>query len=101
MWRRDVFELAEDWRAGRVSSRALLVAVCMWGTSLRDYGPSRTRAVLEVDVNGAKLDHNLEPSDHWVAYLRWATAQASNPLFGGEPDAVEMALFNGAWPQNS
>lgn len=176
LWRQDVFEFAEDWRAGRVGSRALLVAACMWGTGMRGYGPSRTQAVLEADGNGAKLDHNLEllradqpsdadlrtayvrfnkaspthlyglgpafftkimyfagyrrgvagvqplildrvvaarlpteagpackrsggwPSDHWVAYLRWAAAQASDPSFGGEPDAVEMALFNGAWP---
>jgi hypothetical protein len=37
------------------------------------------------------------PSAQWIAYLRWAAGQASRPEFGGEPDAVEMALFNGEW----
>lgn len=37
------------------------------------------------------------PSEHWIAYLRWAADQATRTVFGGEPDAVEMALFSGEW----
>lgn len=37
------------------------------------------------------------PSEHWIAYLRWAADQATRTVFGGEPDTVEMALFSGEW----
>jgi hypothetical protein len=37
------------------------------------------------------------PSEDWIAYLRWAAQAAARPQFGGEPDAVEMALFSGKW----
>ena len=37
------------------------------------------------------------PAVDWIAYLRWAASQAGRPDFGGEPDAVEMALFDGRW----
>jgi hypothetical protein len=37
------------------------------------------------------------PSTEWLAYLRWAAAQATLPEFGGEPEAVEIALFKGTW----
>jgi hypothetical protein len=37
------------------------------------------------------------PAADWIAYLRWAAGQASRQEFGGEPDAVEMALFDGRW----
>ena len=34
------------------------------------------------------------PAADWIAYLRWAAGQALRPEFGGEPGAVEMALFD-------
>lgn len=175
LWRKDVFAVAGEWLAGRESARAFLVAICMWGTGPRGYGPTRTLAALNTDPDGAKLEHNLHalradhpsedelrvtyqrfnrasethlyrlgpsfftkvlyfagyrrgtgglqplildkqvagrlprsagpaharawgwPSEDWITYLRWAAWAAARPQFGGEPDAVEMALFSGKW----
>ena len=173
--RRNVFTVAEQWRAGHATVRALLAASCMWGHGPAGYGPARALTALRADPDGAKLEHNLEPvlrqhpseaelrdayqrfnsaspthlrglgpafftkilyfagyrrgtggvqplildkrvarnlpteagpaharrwgwpSEHWITYLRWAVGQATRPVFGEEPDAVEMALFSGEW----
>jgi len=173
--RRDVFAVAEQWRAGQATMRALLVIACMWGNGSAGYGPARALKVLCADPDGVNLEHNLElvrgerPSEedlraayqrfnsaspthlrglgpsfftkllyfagyrrgiggvqplildkrvashlpaaagpartrrwgwssgHWIAYLKWAAGEAARPLFGGESDTVEMALFDGEW----
>jgi hypothetical protein len=175
LWRRDVFGVADGWRAGRVSARAMLTVACMWGYGMRGYGPARTLAALDDDHDGAKLGYNLSvlreqdpaegdlaaayerfsrasrtrlyrlgpafftkllyfagyrrgaggvqplildsrvagnlppdaggagrrswgwPAADWICFLRWAVVQARRPGFGGEADAVEMALFTGRW----
>ena len=38
-------------------------------------------------------------SEEWLAYLRWAAAQAE--VRGVEPDEVEMALFHDRWPPSN
>jgi hypothetical protein len=64
LWRADIFGAANDWRAGRLSARAFLVAACMWGYGPVGYGPARVRAVLQDDPDGSSLESNLEPLRH-------------------------------------
>ncbi|MFF4807108.1 hypothetical protein ACFY03_02650 [Micromonospora chersina] len=60
VWRRDVFTVAEAWRAGEASPRQLLSAVLMWGYGPIGYGPWRTARSLEGDPDGKRLAYALE-----------------------------------------
>ncbi|MGW4294252.1 8-oxoguanine DNA glycosylase OGG fold protein [Micromonospora chersina] len=60
VWRRDVFTVAEAWRAGEASPRQLLSAVLMWGYGPIGYGPWRAARSLEGDPDGKRLTHTLE-----------------------------------------
>jgi hypothetical protein len=43
-----------------------------------------------------RYDSGWWPST-WRDYLYWAAKQATRPEYNGEPDHVEMDLFNGIW----
>ncbi|MEU5525516.1 hypothetical protein ABZ744_01075 [Micromonospora chersina] len=60
VWRRDVFTVAEAWRAGEASPQQLLSAVLMWGYGPIGYGPWRAARSLEGDPDGKRLAHALE-----------------------------------------
>ncbi|MER7889287.1 hypothetical protein ABTX15_05630 [Micromonospora sp. NPDC094482] len=60
VWRRDVFTVAEAWRAGDASARQLLAAALMWGYGPIGYGPWRTARSLEGDPDGTRLAHALD-----------------------------------------
>ncbi|MEU9738493.1 hypothetical protein AB0E12_04760 [Micromonospora chersina] len=60
VWRRDVFAVAEAWRAGEAGPRQLLSAVLMWGYGPIGYGPWRAARSLEGDPDGKRLVHALE-----------------------------------------
>ncbi|MEU1684084.1 hypothetical protein [Micromonospora sp. NPDC005707] len=60
VWRRDVFAVAEAWRAGEASPRQLLSAALMWGYGPIGYGPWRTARSLEGDPDGKRLAYALE-----------------------------------------
>ncbi|MGN9778797.1 8-oxoguanine DNA glycosylase OGG fold protein [Micromonospora sp. H33] len=54
VWRRDVFAVADAWRAGEATPRQLLSAVLMWGYGPIGYGPWRTARSLEGDPDGTR-----------------------------------------------
>jgi hypothetical protein len=60
VWRRDVFDVADQWRAGRVSVVQFAGAVLAWGYGTVGYGPHRTRRVLSADPKGARLHAALQ-----------------------------------------
>lgn len=60
VWRREVFAVAEAWRAGEASPRQLLSAALMWGYGPIGYGPWRTARSLEGDPDGKRLAYALE-----------------------------------------
>ncbi|NJP32068.1 8-oxoguanine DNA glycosylase OGG fold protein [Micromonospora thermarum] len=60
VWRRDVFAVADTWRAGEATPRQLLSAVLMWGYGPIGYGPWRTARSLEGDPDGTRLARALD-----------------------------------------
>ncbi|RKN58191.1 hypothetical protein D7193_06275 [Micromonospora costi] len=60
VWRRDVFAVADAWRAGEAGPRQLLSAVLMWGYGPIGYGPWRAARSLEADPDGTRLAYALE-----------------------------------------
>lgn len=61
VWRRNVFAVADAWRAGDATPRQLLTAVLMWGYGPIGYGPWRTARSLDGDPDGTRLAHALDP----------------------------------------
>lgn len=60
IWRRDVFAVAEAYRAGVASPRQLLTAVLVWAYGPIGYGPWRTTRSLDADPDGKRLAYALE-----------------------------------------
>ncbi|MEV4659388.1 hypothetical protein [Micromonospora sp. NPDC049301] len=60
VWRRDVFAVADAYRAGDASARQLLTAVLVWGYGPIGYGPWRAAKSLGGDPDGKRLAHALE-----------------------------------------
>lgn len=60
VWRQDVFDVAERWRVGEISSRQLCAAVLMWGYGPIGYGRWRANQTLATDPDGSRLDGQLE-----------------------------------------
>lgn len=63
VWRRDVFAVADAYRAGSASPRHLLTAVLVWGYGPIGYGPWRAARSLGADPDGRRLAYALrEPA---------------------------------------
>ncbi|MEU8287955.1 hypothetical protein AB0C01_26855 [Micromonospora sp. NPDC048905] len=60
VWRRDVFAVADAYRAGSSSARHLLTAVLVWAYGPIGYGPWRATRSLDADPNGERLAYALE-----------------------------------------
>ncbi|MGC5317247.1 hypothetical protein ACPXB5_00745 [Micromonospora arida] len=60
LWRRDVFAVADAYRAGSASPRQLLTAVLAWAYGPIGYGPWRAARSLEADPHGKTLAYALE-----------------------------------------
>ncbi|WP_328423973.1 hypothetical protein OG470_12825 [Micromonospora sp. NBC_00389] len=60
VWRRDVFAVADAYRAGSASPRQLLTAVLVWGYGPIGYGPWRAAKSLDADPEGQRLAYALE-----------------------------------------
>ncbi|MEO3770113.1 hypothetical protein [Micromonospora sp. B9E7] len=60
LWRRDVFAVADAYRAGSVSPRQLLTAVLVWAYGPIGYGPWRAARSLDGDPDGKRLAYALE-----------------------------------------
>ncbi|MET8257121.1 hypothetical protein [Micromonospora sp. NPDC005205] len=60
VWRRDVFAVAEAYRAGSASPRQLLTAVLAWAYGPIGYGPWRAARSLDADPEGKRLAYALE-----------------------------------------
>ncbi|GGO01901.1 8-oxoguanine DNA glycosylase OGG fold protein [Micromonospora parathelypteridis] len=60
IWRRDVFAVADAYRAGSASPRQLLTAVLVWGYGPIGYGPWRATRSLDADPDGKRLAYALE-----------------------------------------
>ncbi|WP_433537213.1 hypothetical protein ACQPZK_05290 [Micromonospora sp. CA-249363] len=60
VWRRDVFAVADAYRAGSATARQLLTAVLVWGYGPIGYGPWRTARSLGADPDGKRLAYALE-----------------------------------------
>ncbi|MBQ0900424.1 hypothetical protein [Micromonospora sp. U21] len=60
LWRRDVFAVADAYRAGCTSPRQLLTAVLIWGYGAIGYGPWRAGRSLGADPDGKHLAYALE-----------------------------------------
>ncbi|MGW4676919.1 8-oxoguanine DNA glycosylase OGG fold protein [Micromonospora taraxaci] len=60
MWRRDVFAVADAYRAGDASPRQLLTAVLVWAYGPIGYGPWRATRSLDADPDGKRLAYALE-----------------------------------------
>ncbi|MFE9188888.1 hypothetical protein ACFYL6_04680 [Micromonospora sp. NPDC007208] len=60
LWRRDVFAVADAYRAGSASPRQLLAAVLVWAYGSIGYGPWRAARSLDADPNGKRLAYALE-----------------------------------------
>lgn len=96
--RADVFDFAELWRSGGVSSRALTAAVLAWGFGPVGYGVHRTCRILGADPDGALLDAALEgvraerPAEEDLrnAYVRFRT---SSHLKGLGPAFFTKVLY--------
>jgi hypothetical protein len=79
VWRRDVFAVADAYRAGTASARQLLTAVLAWGYGPIGYGPWRANKSLDGDPDGKRLAYALEetvvaaPDEEalWTAYRRF------------------------------
>jgi hypothetical protein len=61
LWRRDVFAIADAWRAGTSTAQQLTVAALLWGFGPTAYGPHRTQQILAGDPDGARLEAALAP----------------------------------------
>ena len=60
LWRRDVFAVADAYRAGSASPRQLLTAVLAWAYGPIGYGPWRAARSLDADPYGKRLAYALE-----------------------------------------
>ncbi|WP_328650800.1 hypothetical protein OG598_21575 [Micromonospora sp. NBC_00330] len=60
LWRRDVFAVADAYRAGSASPRHLLTAVLAWAYGPIGYGPWRAARSLDADPFGTRLAYALE-----------------------------------------
>ncbi|MEU8390383.1 hypothetical protein [Micromonospora sp. NPDC048842] len=60
LWRRDVFAVADAYRAGSASPRQLLTAVLVWAYGPIGYGPWRVARSLDADPDGKRLAYALE-----------------------------------------
>ena len=60
VWRRDVFAVADAYRAGAASPRQLLTTVLAWGYGPIGYGPWRAARSLGADPDGKRLAYALE-----------------------------------------
>ncbi|MER7591812.1 hypothetical protein ABTW72_30170 [Micromonospora sp. NPDC127501] len=60
IWRRDVFAVADAYRAGSASPRHLLAAVLAWAYGPIGYGPWRAARSLDADPHGKRLAYALE-----------------------------------------
>ncbi|NYH45191.1 hypothetical protein HNR22_004918 [Micromonospora jinlongensis] len=60
IWRRDVFAVADAYRAGSASPRHLLTAVLVWAYGPIGYGPWRATRSLDADPEGKRLAYALE-----------------------------------------
>ena len=82
VYRADVFRVAERWRAGEVSARALAAVVLAWGFGPVGYGVHRTVAILAADPDGERLSDALTPlradrpseADLQESYMRFRTS---------------------------
>ncbi|MET8122974.1 hypothetical protein [Micromonospora sp. NPDC005189] len=78
IWRRDVFAVADAYRAGSASARQLLTAVLVWGYGPIGYGPWRAAKSLAADPDGKRLAYALEETSDEDA-LRTAYRRLSDP----------------------
>ncbi|MET7706977.1 hypothetical protein [Micromonospora sp. NPDC005413] len=78
IWRRDVFAVADAYRAGSASARQLLTAVLVWGYGPIGYGPWRATRSLAADPEGKRLAYALEEASDEDA-LRTAYRRLSDP----------------------
>ncbi|MGI5525701.1 hypothetical protein ACQEUX_32835 [Micromonospora sp. CA-259024] len=60
VWRRDVFAVADAYRAGSATTRQLLSAVLIWGYGPIGYGPWRAARSLGADPDGKRLAYALD-----------------------------------------
>ncbi|MEU1744754.1 hypothetical protein [Micromonospora arida] len=60
LWRRDVFAVADAYRAGSASPRQLLTAALVWAYGPIGYGPWRAARSLDADPHGKRLAYALE-----------------------------------------
>ncbi|MET8349051.1 hypothetical protein [Micromonospora sp. NPDC005206] len=60
VWRRDIFAVADAYRAGSASAHQLLTAVLIWGYGPIGYGPWRAARSLGADPDGKRLAYALE-----------------------------------------
>ncbi|MGQ5263623.1 8-oxoguanine DNA glycosylase OGG fold protein [Micromonospora sp. ZYX-F-536] len=82
VWRRDVFAVADAYRAGSASARQLLTAVLIWGYGPIGYGPWRAAKSLGADPDGKRLAYALEAvsaSEHDEDALRTAYRRFGDP----------------------
>jgi hypothetical protein len=61
VWRQDVFDVTERWRAGRATARQLLAATLMWTYGEESVGRRRALRVLEADPGGELIESALAP----------------------------------------
>jgi hypothetical protein len=61
VWRQDVFDVADRWRAGRATARQLLAAVLMWTYGGQSVGRRRTLRALDADPGGELIEIALAP----------------------------------------
>jgi hypothetical protein len=98
VWRRDVFDVAEKWRAGRAGERHLLAAVLMWQADGSAAARRHALRTLADDPNGARTRAGLAPlraervgcADLREAYLAFRT-DCRLAWFDG--DAVTTLLY--------
>ncbi|MGC4835897.1 hypothetical protein ACLQ3D_15495 [Micromonospora vinacea] len=60
LWRRDIFAVADAYRAGTASPRHLLTAVLVWAYGPIGYGAWRATRSLDADPDGKRLAYALE-----------------------------------------
>ncbi|MFF5052131.1 hypothetical protein ACFY1S_02950 [Micromonospora sp. NPDC000663] len=77
--RRDVFAVADAYRAGSASARQLLTAVLVWAYGPIGYGPWRAARSLDADPAGNRLAYALEESASSEDALRTAYRRLRDP----------------------
>ncbi|MEH1165490.1 hypothetical protein V6V47_08895 [Micromonospora sp. CPCC 205539] len=103
VWRRDVFAVADAYRAGSASARQLLTAVLMWGYGPIGYGPWRAAKSLAGDPDGERLTGALaavsaSPPDEealLTAYRRFRDPQQARLPWLGPAFFTKVLYFAG------